>query len=591
MKKNIICFNDFEVESGAVRDATVAWKRLLANLDANPSDDPVTVVFSPKRYDFYDEQAITREYYISNHTQTGRKKCAMLLEKRHRLTLDGNGAEFIFHGTLIPIALVDSTSCNLKNFTIDYQYPPIHQARIRSVDPNRKAIVVEICSEEPYRIVNGRELVFTAEDNADYHINSTIHFASDGRMVYKRPDRLFNPEKITEIEPKILEFSGWIDDLQPDTYLVLRVSPRPTPGIFLSHADNALIDNVTVHFSFGMGLLAQLTENITLHGFRVCRRGAEDPRRFTTHADATHFSGCKGIIRSENGFYEGMNDDAINVHGTYLKVLERRGEREIRAAYMHRDCWGFEWGVPGDKVQFIRPRTMEYVTTEYRIESIRPVDAVTSTGAKVFDLLLDQPCPEADDAYGIENLNWTPEVIFRGNTVRNNRARGALFSTPRRVVCEENVFDHVHGSAILLCGDCNGWYETGACHDVLIRHNRFINNLTAYYQFTQAVISIYPEIPDLAAQRHFFHSDITISDNEFEMFDTPLLYVKSTQRVRFIGNTIKYNNEYPAFHANRRTFLFEHVKDITIAHNDFGCRQELEQDIEIRYPAANSVES
>ncbi len=36
------------------------------------------------------------------------------------------------------------------------------------------------------------------------------------------------------------------------------------------------------------------------------------------------------------------------------------------------------------------------------------------------------------DAYGIENLTWTPQVRFAGNTVRNNRARGALFSTPRR---------------------------------------------------------------------------------------------------------------------------------------------------------------
>ena len=31
-------------------------------------------------------------------------------------------------------------------------------------------------------------------------------------------------------------------------------------------------------------------------------------------------------------------------------------------------------------------------------------------------------------------------------------------------------FDHTSGTAILLCGDCNGWYETGACREVIIRH-------------------------------------------------------------------------------------------------------------------------
>ena len=39
---------------------------------------------------------------------------------------------------------------------------------------------------------------------------------------------------------------------------------------------------------------------------------------------------------------------------------------------------------------------------------------------------------------------------FAGNTVRNNRARGALFSTPRRTVVEDNLFDHTSGTAILL---------------------------------------------------------------------------------------------------------------------------------------------
>ena len=592
MNSSVIRFEAFGVEPDCGNDATVGWNRLLEHLDANPPDGPVTVVFKPGRYDFYAEHAAERECYVSNHTQTGRKKCALLLENRRQVTVDGQGAEFIFHGTLIPAAIIDSSQCTLKNFSVDCQYPPMHQLRVKTIDPARKGMVVEVCTDEPYRIENGCELRFTAEDNAGYRNDSTIHFTVDGRMVYNQPDQLFNPEKITELAPKLLEISGWRDDLQPDTYLVLRVSPRPTPGIFLYHADNARIENVTVHFSFGMGLLAQMTENVTLDGFRVCRRGQDDPRRFTLHADATHFSGCKGVIRSENGFYEGMNDDAINVHGTYLRILERRDARTVLAAYMHPDCWGFEWGRPGDAVQFIRSQTMDPLDAPCRIESIQPADAATCVGAKVFAVTFDRDLPEMPEkngAYGMENLTWTPEVIFSNNTVRNNRARGALFSTPRRVLCENNLFDHVHGSAILLCGDCNGWYETGACREVVIRNNRFINNLTAYYQFTKAVISIYPEIPDLEHQEKFFHANIDISHNEFEMFDLPLLYVKSAEHVRFAANTVRYNQEFPAFHENRHSFLFEHVADVTIDGNDFGDRQELERDIETRYSRPDAV--
>lgn len=142
--------------------------------------------------------------------------------------------------------------------------------------------------------------------------------------------------------------------------------------------------------------------------------------------------------------------------------------------------------------------------------------------------------------------------------VRNNRARGALFSSPRRTVVENNVFDHTSGTAILLCGDCNGWYESGACRDVLIRGNRFINALTSMYQFTMAVISIYPEIPDLEMQTGYFHGGtpgaVTITGNTFETFDMPILYAKSIDGLIFKDNIITVNDSYRPFHKTGTDF-------------------------------------
>ena len=172
------------------------------------------------------------------------------------------------------------------------------------------------------------------------------------------------------------------------------------------------------------------------------------------------------------------------------------------------------------------------------------------------------------EGFGIENLTWTPEVEFSGNTIRNNRARGTLFSTPQKVVVENNLFDHTSGAAILLCGDCNGWYETGACRDVLIRKNRFINALTNQFQFTNAIISIYPEIPDLEGQKLFFHGgkegSILIEANEFDTFDAPILYAKSVDGLVFRNNTIKHNNEYKPLHWNRNRFWLEKVNRVRI---------------------------
>lgn len=203
-----------------------------------------------------------------------------------------------------------------------------------------------------------------------------------------------------------------------------------------------------------------------------------------------------------------MMDDAINIHGTYLKITQRLNDTTAIARYMHGQTYGFEWGNPGDSIQFIRSSTMDLIGSPNRITSISPHDRTQIPGAKEFIITfaasLDSIITEKE-GFGVENLEWTPEVLFSNNLIRNNRARGALFSTPKKTIIEHNTFDHTSGSAILLCGDCNGWYETGACQEVIIRHNTFINALTNMFQFTNAIISIYPEIPNLQKQQNYFH--------------------------------------------------------------------------------------
>lgn len=76
----------------------------------------------------------------------------------------------------------------------------------------------------------------------------------------------------------------------------------------------------------------------------------------------------------QNGLYEGMMDDAINIHGTYLKVIRRLDNNTLVGRYMHDQAWGFEWGRPGDAVQFVNSSTMELVGNGNKIKTIHPYD-------------------------------------------------------------------------------------------------------------------------------------------------------------------------------------------------------------------------
>ena len=550
----------FGLKANSSKNASPVLQKALAKIKAEYKEgEKVILRFPEGRYEFHEKGAAVREYYISNHDQTNPKKVGIALEDMKNLTLDGQGSEFVFHGRMLPVSLLRSENCLLKNFSIDFENPHIAQVKIVENDP-QDGIVFEPAPWVDYRIA--KDSIFEAYGEG-WTMRHSWGIAFDGdtkHLVYNTSDIGCPTKGASEVAPRRIHAPGWKDArLVPGTVVAMRGWGRPTPGIFLSHDVNTTIENVKVHYAEGMGLLAQLCENITLEKFGVCLKGDADPRYFTTQADATHFSGCKGKIVSCNGLYEGMMDDAINVHGTYLKVVKRVDDRTLVGRYMHGH-------------QFIRSNTMELVGKQNKIISIRPYDKEQTEGAREFLITFQEPVDQVineQSGFGIENLTWTPEVLFSGNVIRNNRARGSLFSTPRKTIVENNLFDHTSGAAILLCGDCNGWFETGACRHVIIRKNRFVNALTNLFQFTNAVISIYPEIPDLKGQQQYFHGGpeggIVIEDNEFETFDAPILYAKSVDGLVFRNNTIKLNTEYKPFHPNRNRFWLERVTNVTIA--------------------------
>ncbi len=531
----------------------------------------ITVHMAPGRYDFHPEGSSVKEYYISNHDQTNPKKTGIAIEAFKELTFNGNGAELVFHGRMLPIAVTGGENITLKNFSIDFENPHITQLEV--VANGNDGITFSPAEWVKWEIAENGS--FTVRGKGWSQVPFVgMAFEPDTRHVkYRTSDINVDLGEVIALGENKFKATRWHDDrLSEGTVVTARTYGRPAPGIFISYCKDITLENIRVHYAEGMGLLAQMSENITLDGFSVCLKGEEDPRYFTTQADATHFSGCKGRLISRNGLYENMMDDAINVHGTYLKVTGTEGGRTLIGEYMHPQTYGFSWGYPGDTILLIKSSTMEYIGCENIIESIEPADNPIDKGVKRFRIGLRDKLPSElyeGGGFGIENLTWTPEVIFEDNTIRNNRARGALFSTPKKVIAQNNIFDHTSGTGILLCGDCNGWYETGACRDVTIRRNTFINALTNMFQFTNAIISIYPEIPDLENQKQYFHSNIMIEENIFDTFDNPILYAKSVKGITFRNNTIRINKDYPAFHWNNRRFLLEHTVDSIVENNTF----------------------
>ena len=557
------------------KSMTLKMGRALDDIRKKYNGRAVTLVLAPGRYDFYPHKSAERTYYISNHDQDNPKNVGLPVEGIDSLTIDGSGANLFFHARMLPIAVIGSRGCVIKDLHIDFEQPHINQITITASD-SVSGISFETAPWVRSRINSDGNLEFYGEGWQHTPWGGILFEGDTRRVVYRTGDTGAALKGVKSTGPNSYNAPMWRNErIRPGMVMALRGWGRPAPGVFLSECVSPVLEKVRIHYAEGMGVLAQLCDSVTLREVTVGLRGTDDPRYFSTQADATHFSGCKGLISSTGGLYEGMMDDAINVHGTYLKVVGVDGTNTLIGSYMHGQSYGFKWGEPGDSVSFIRSTTMERIGEINYITSISATDTPTEHGAKTFRIEFRNPVPAGiteNEGFGIENLSWTPEVYFAGNVIRNNRARGSLFSTPRTTLVENNLFDHTSGTAILLCGDCNGWYETGACRDVTIRNNRFINALTSMYQFTEGVISIYPEIPDLADQRDLFHGGkgtpgVIITDNVFESFDAPLLYAKSIDGLQFRNNRITFNHDYPAFHRNTFNVRLEHTRNVVIDGN------------------------
>ena len=309
----------FGLKADSRKNASALVQKMLDKIKAEtPQGEEVVIRFDAGRYDFHEKGATVREYYISNHDQTNPKKVGLALEDWHNLTIDGQGAQFVFHGRMLPLSLLRSENCRLQNFSIDFEQPHIAQVTVVENDP-QKGITFEPAPWVNYRIT--KDSIFETYGEG-WTLQQGWGIAFDGKtrhVVYCTSDVSCPTKGATKTGDRHIWAPRWKDSrLAPGTVVAMRGWDRPAPGIFLSHDKGTTLENVKVHYAEGMGLLAQLCEDITLEQFGVCLKGDDDPRYFTTQADATHFSGCKGRIISRNGLYEGMMDDAINVHGTYL---------------------------------------------------------------------------------------------------------------------------------------------------------------------------------------------------------------------------------------------------------------------------------
>lgn len=504
--------------------------------------DGDTLYFGGGERHFYADKAEKDSLYLSNTTDILPKNLAIVLRDKKNIVIDGQGAMLIMHGPIQPLTLIDCQNIEIKNLRVDWLYPLTAEGRIEKVTD--KGFYVKIdASQFPY-LIEDKKLVFAAEGWRS-PIFSVMEFTP------------YDQDSIARIAPNTGDVTSWQCATYPvskapkgriffaaDTskyrpavgnYVVLRHNERAHAGVFVEKSKDIRFDNVWIHHTGGLGVLCQYTENIEFHNSGVVPN-PDKGRYLSGHDDGFHLMGCRGKIKVENCRWQGLMDDPMNIHGTSVRIVEIKDEHTILCRFIHHQSVGMEWGQVGNEVAFLESKTLRTID-EAKIERYEKLSTTD------FLITLDKRIStnvQVGDA--LENRHWAPSyVTIRGNKFGGNRARGLLVSVSGKVIVENNDF-YSSGSAILIAGDANNWYETGAVRDVTIRGNRFYNCNTSYYQFCRAVISIFPEVA-VADPKYPFHRGITIEDNTFyspkKLSEQDILYIYSAEDVVFRNNRIE----------------------------------------------------
>lgn len=542
-------------------DMTAIVRKIIAQTKATD----IKIVFEKGSYSFLPDYALSKYSYITNHGN-GLKRIVFLLEKFDSIEIEGNGAEFIFHGQIAPFQINDCKKVTIKNLTIDWDFPFLFQGEVTAVNKNEDWLEIKPFTDGYSWKVEKDQIKFPNIDGFSFfELGSTLAFNRElKRVAYGALDMTIRPRWVEKRPNGILRLHENLKKYSPQVGDILNSKGeseqnRYAPAFQVLNSKNILLEGITIHHALGMGFLFERTENIVISKCNIFVRKGSD-RVVSTIADATHFCNCKGDIVVENCEFRHMLDDGTNVHGTYVEVKEILDPKSVIIELKHFEQLGFEFAGKGDEIWFIQqPNPSRGI--------VNKVSDVVIVNDSFIKISFENELP-SDLKVGaiLENKTWNPTFTMRGCTIKDHRARNVIIKTPLKIIIENNDFSSMM-SAIQLRGDTFYWYESGAVTDVLIRNNRFVD--CAYGGNDSSILYVTPRLGKAFDSTVAFDSNIRFENNTIETFGNRIVWADRVDGLTISGNTIVKTKEFAELFPNAPLLDLINCNNVKVIKNSY----------------------
>ena len=468
----------------------------------------------------------------------------------------GLGTEIIItNPELGCFSLSDCERTTIAGLTIDYDPPPFSQGTVTTVD--LEAETFDLALDEGCLPPD-----HPAFDSAKATWGLVVRPGTQ-----EQPAR-FGPTAIpTVVEPRLEsgqwrlkiggEPTGYSDPLRGSGMVpgdrFVRCARNYAAAVWADHSDDVLVEGVTLHASSGLAFCPYLCGRVTIRDCHVGRRPGSG-RMLSTNADGVHCRGSREGIAIEGCSFEGMSDDAINIHASPIPVLEVISPTELIVQKFHYTLR------VGDRLEGMhsaeaRIRGQATVTTieelpdrwAYRIELDAPIEGLQA--GEGFD--------DADNLYNLSEC--ATGSVVTGCRFGSFRGRGIVLSCAGATI-SDNRFDVMEGWGVSLYHEATRWAEGPLARDIRIIGNTF-NGHGGY----QAAIGSYPFRREGGISEARAIHNVLIQGNRFTDLGVPAVELRSCRNVKVLDNTIETSLEAPRARPNYASVTVDNCAGVVVS--------------------------
>ncbi len=534
---------------------------------------PTDAEFIFESGDYHFSPKIRRSLMLSNTDVIPERKLGILLENMKNIRLTGDltgdigGTRLLFEGHMQAFTMLGCEDIHISGFTVDWEKPLVAEGIVTAFSSDWVELYISP-DAFPHRVEDGViKFDIGSGEFCPMGIHGQMQYDGNTRTVRRANGDRFRLGRLIEEKGRgVYRFEAKNQNTAIGNIIVIRHNDRQHAGIFTEKCSRITVEDVIVHSCGGLGCLAQFCEDLTYRRVNFTPNIAAGRKVSNGRDDGMHITCCSGTVTITECTFVGLMDDPINVHGCCVTADEWIDSRTVRCRYMHHQACGFAyWAEPGDEIAFIERSGMSKILSaeavSYELES-------NETFILRFKDDLDPTLLSLDPkSTALDNLTHTASFVCTKNRFGSCRARGILVSTPKPVLIADNLFQS-SGSAILVAGDSNYWFESGECHDVEICGNIFTDTcLSSMYQFCEGMISICPVVPVPDTDKPY-HKNIRIHDNTFDSPDTPVLYGFSTDGLKFTDNRIFRSTAAEKWHPGCYLINLAYCRNVNISGNN-----------------------